>query len=221
MTACRAANLEWMMQGQGVRDSVQSLVETFSKVSNEDHRGTRLADEVHFPPNKPPKVATLDHHVHSLMSRLLGGTTITNVRFPYTSEALELEKVSISGVIYASEKSLPRDSNIIFQRPGGSSQRVGRIKSIFQPCSQPGTTFMTVSQYRLVSRSDVRNVYRRFGFAGGFLCGAEEDGQLLVIRTEDVICHFARTALEPEGERLMHALPLNTVRNVLEYRRRY
>ena len=37
MTACRTANLEWMMQDQGIHDSVQPLVEAFSKVSNEDH----------------------------------------------------------------------------------------------------------------------------------------------------------------------------------------
>ena len=175
-TACRAANLEWMMQDQRIQDSVRPLVEVFSKFANEDHRGTRLADETHFPPNKPPKTVTLDHHTHGLLLLLADDTSTTSGASSYTANVLELEKVSISGVIYASEKSLPRDSNIIFRRPGGSSQRVGRIKLVFQTSYRPGETFLVVSQHKLIANSDVQNVYQRFGFAGGFLCDAEEDG---------------------------------------------
>ena len=210
-TACRAANLEWMMQDQRIQDSVRPLVEVFSKFANEDHRGTRLADETHFPPNKPPKTVTLDHHTHGLLLLLADDTSTTSGASSYTANVLELEKVSISGVIYASKKSLPRDSNIIFRRPGGSSQRVGRIKSIFQTSYRPGETFLVVSQHKLIANSDVRNVYQRFGFAGGFLCDAEEDGRVLVIRIRDVVCHFAKTILHPIEEKLIHALPLNTV----------
>jgi hypothetical protein len=76
---------------------------------------------------------------------------------------------------------------------------------------------LAVSQYHLIASSDERNVYRRFGFAGGLLYDAEEDGGLLVIRSEDVICHFAKTVLEPKEDKLVHALPLNTVGGTLEY----
>ncbi|KAF9643985.1 hypothetical protein BDM02DRAFT_3191016 [Thelephora ganbajun] len=214
-TACRMANLEWMMQGQGLQDSVRPLVEAFSKVYNEDHRGTRLADEAHFPPNKPPKVVTLNHHVRQLLLQIMNSPSTMGSHSFHTPDAIELKKVSIYSIIYANEKSLPRDSNIIFQWPGGSSHRVGRIKLIFQVRYQPGATFLTVSQHHLIMNSDVRNVYRRFGFAGGFLCNAEEDNRLLVIRSKDVVCHFAKTALEPKEEKLMHALPLNT--KMLEY----
>ena len=130
MTACRTANLEWMMQGQNI-DSVRPLVEAFTKVSNEDHRGTRLTDEAHSPPNRPPKKITLHPAIHDLFLELIDGTRPAGGGPAYTSEAFELQKTSISGVIYASEKSLPRDSNVIFRRPGGSTHRVGRIKSIF------------------------------------------------------------------------------------------
>ena len=217
MTACRTANLEWMIQGQGVQNPVQPLAEAFARISNEDHRGTRLADEVHFPPNKPPKTVTLNRHVHSLLLQLVDGTSITSNHSLRTSDALELEKVSISGIIYANEKSLPRDSNIVFRRPGGLSHRVGRIKLIFQVHYQPGATFLVVSQYKLIADSGDGNVYRRFGFAGGFVCDAEEDGRLFVIRSEDVVCHFAKTALDPKEERLMHVLPLNTVCTIVKH----
>lgn len=212
MTACRTANLEWLMQEQGPQAAIQPLFEAFSRVSNEDHRGTRLADEIHFPRSKPPKVIKLSPHIHTLLLRLVHDKATAG---SHSLEALELEKFSISGVIYASEKYLPRDSNIIFRRSDGSLQRVGRITLIFQVDHQPGTTFLAVSQYRLIVSSDERNVYRRFGFAGGLLCDAEEAGLPLVIRSEDVICHFAKTALIPKEEKLMHALPLNTVCNLI------
>ena len=202
------------MQDQRTRGSVQPLVEEFLRVSGEDHRGTRLADEAHFPPSKPPKAVALTHRTHVLLQQLLDNTFAMSSAFPHTSDALELEKISISGVIYASEKSLPRDSNVIFRRPGGSGQRVGRIKSIFQVSHQPGATFLTVTQHKLIANPEDQNIYRRFGFAGGFLCDAQEDGWLFVIRSEDVVCHFAKTILHPIEENLIHALPLNTVRNI-------
>ena len=201
------------MRGQGVLDSIRPLVEAFSKVSNEDHRGTRLADEAHFPPNKPPKTVTLNTRVHQLLLQLVNDTSMDG-HTAGTSRALELEKVSISGIVYASEKLLPRDSNIIFRRPGGTSHRVGRVRSIFQSGHQPGVTFLVVSQHKLIEDINSQNVYRRFGFAGGFLCDEEEDGRILVIRSEDVVCHFAKTLLNPREEKLMHVLPLNAVRGI-------
>ena len=215
MTACRTANLEWMMHRPDLQSSIKPLVESFLKVSNEDHRGTRLADESHFPPSKPPRGVTLDPQVHETLIRLINGVPSTGTPRPTASNALEIEKVSISGVIYASEKSLPRDSNVIFRRPGGSSSRAGRIKLIFQSHYQTGATFLAIAQYKLIAAAHPQNVYRRFGFAGGFLCDTEEDGHLLVVRTEDVVCHFARTMLVPREENLMHVLPLNSVCDLL------
>ena len=132
---------------------------------------------------------------------------------PATSSVLKLEKISISGVIYTQEESLPHDSNIIFQRPGGSSDRVGRIKQIFQSEHvAPNVTLLVVAQHRLILDTIAQGAYGRFGFAGGYLCDPKEDGRLYVIRSTDVICHFTRTALVREGENLMHTLPLNSVR---------
>ncbi|KAF9647790.1 hypothetical protein BDM02DRAFT_3187692 [Thelephora ganbajun] len=214
MTACRAANLEWMMHSENASDHIRPLLDAFLRVSNEDHRGTRLADENHFPPQKPPQNATLEPHIYKLFLTLISGVpslTRSNLLAPITPNVLELEKVSISGVIYAREKSLPRDSNIIFRRPGGSSDRVGRIKQIFRSEHVVSeVTLLVVAQYRLVSDPTVQGTYRRFGFAGGYLCDPGEDGRRYVIRSTDVICHFARTVLVWGGETLMHALPLNS-----------
>ena len=215
MTAGRAANLEWIMHTENVSDHVRPLLDAFLRVTNEDHRGTRLADEHHFPPQKPPKNSILEPQIHKLFLSLINDVpslSRLNLLAPITPSILDLEKISISGVIYARERLLPRDSNIIFQRPGGSSDRVGRIKQIFQSehvtC---GVTLLVVAQHRLVADPTVQNAYGRFGFAGGYLCDPEEDGCQYVIRSTDVVCHYAKTTLVWEEKTLMHALPLNSV----------
>jgi len=204
------------MHSGNASDHVRPLVDAFLKVSNEDHRGTRLADENHFPPQKPPQNATLEPGIHKLFLALINGVPSLaryGLLAPATASVLELEKISISGIIYARENSLPRDSNITFRRPGGSSHRIGRIKQIFQSEHLiPGVTFLVVAQHRLIVDPIAQGAYGRFGFAGGYLCDPMEDGRQYVIRSTDVICHFARTALTWEGETLMHVLPLNSVR---------
>lgn len=204
------------MHSENVSDHVRPLLDSFLRVSSEDHRGTRLADENHFPPQKPPQDTTLDPYVYSLFQDLIDRIpSLSRYVLPaaISPNVLELEKISISGVIYARERSLPRDSNIIFRRPGGSSDRVGRIKQIFQSgCLMSGVTLLVVAQHRLVADPATQHIYGRFGFAGGYLCEPGEDGRQYIIRSNDVICHFARTTLVWEGESFMHALPVNSVR---------
>ena len=204
------------MYSENASDHVRPLVDAFLKVSNEDHRGTRLADENHFPPQKPPQNVTLEPGIHKLFLDLINGVpslTRHGLLVSATPSVLELEKISISGVIYARENSLPRDSNIVFRRPGGSSHRVGKIKQIFQSEHLiPGITLLVVAHHRLIADPVAQGTYGRFGFAGGYLCDPMEDGHQYVIRSTDVICHFARTSLAWEGETLMHVLPLNSVR---------
>lgn len=213
MTACRAANLEWMMRSEGLPVSSKPLVESFLKLSTEDHRGTRLTDEVHSPPTRTPRGTVLDSAVHALLLRLVKDMCIPNGLHPISPDVSELDKTAISGIIYASEKSLPRDSNIIFRRPGGASERVGRIKLIFQSenSALSGMTFLVVSQHKLIADTVAQSTYKQFGFAGGILCAIQEDNRLHVIHTTDVVCHFAKTTLSSGGATLMHVLPLNMV----------
>lgn len=213
-TACRAANLEWMMQSKDIPDSAKLLADSFLKVSTEDHRGTRLADEMHFPPTHPPKGTKLGPVVHAHLLQLVQDMRIPNGLHPISPDVLELDKMSISGVIYASEKSLPRDSNIVFRRPGGFSERVGRIKLIFQSenSALSRMTFLVISQHKIIADSVIQKSYRRFGFARGVLCDIQEDSRLHIIHLTDIVCHFAKTRLGEGGESLMHVLPLNMVR---------
>lgn len=214
MTACRVANMEALMEDRRISTDAKELVDAFSTVVNEDHRGTRLADERHFPPTKPPVYTQLDSQTFLLYTRLLFATNDTPEAWGISSpRVLMLEKVTIAGVIYSSFKSLPRDSNIIFRVPGKAPHCIGRVDTIFQPAGDgtPDTTFLVVNQFSAVLEHPMQDVYKRFGFAGGYLYN-EDYVTLRVIRTSDVICHFARTPVNSEGQGLIHALPLNTVR---------
>ena len=215
MTACRVANIEALMDSESVPAAAQELVDAFTAVSDEDHRGTRLADEIHFPPTKPPTDIRLDDKIFRLLTQLVESTRDeTSPWNLVTPQVLELEKITISGVIYSKHGSLPRDSNIMFRRPGRTSHCVGRVDIIFQPrgWAASDTTFLAVSQFSLVTGHPMQNVYGRFGFTGRYLY---TEGRVTprVIRTSDVICHFARTPVESEGQGLVHALPLNSVRS--------
>jgi hypothetical protein len=213
MTACRVANMEALMEDKRISTDAKELVDAFSTVVNEDHRGTRLADEHHFPPTKPPVHTQLDSQTFLLYSRLISATNDVSEAWRIsTSRVLVLEKVTIAGIIYSSFKSLPRDSNIVFQVPGKTSHCIGRVDSIFQPeCNgASNATFLVVSQFSVVREHPMQDVYKRFGFAGGYLY-SEDYVTLRVIRTLDVICHFVRTPVDSEGQGLIHALPLNTV----------
>lgn len=226
MSVCQSSNLQAFLDRDDLPEAANPLLSAYNTISNEDHRGTRLADETHHPPTKPPVSVELQGETYSLLLRAL------NQRFQttwYTSGdarsstvprmVLQLDKVSIRGVIYASERVLPRDSDIIFRREGGASSRVGSIQSIFRlPHPTPAgpattTTFLLAEQYSPVTDQTMQSMYTRFGFAGGFLCHQGRSG-LHVIGLENVISHFAKTPLQQADNDLMHVLPLNAVRVV-------
>lgn len=195
----------------------------YRSVASEDHRGTRLADEDHHPPTKPPRFGMLDDEPYLLLLHTLNRKFRTtgyspNGALPVTRRVEQLEKISIRGVVYAHEKSLPRDSNVLFRRLGGTSSRVGRIWLIFRlQYPTPGgeteeETYVLVREYLPISDSMMQSQYTQFGFAGGFLCHSEKWNGFHVIGLTDIICHLAKTPIHCGSEKTMHFLPLNKVR---------
>jgi len=223
-SVCRSSNLQALVDRSDVPRAAEPLITAYNSVANEDHRGTRLFDEHHYPPTKPPRQESLNDEVYRLLLRTLdkkfgtsGYTTDGSGTFYVTRQVEQLEKVSIRGVVYACEKSLPRDSNVLFRRLGGSSSRVGSIKSIF--ClvhkTPEGHTlkanFVLVHEYLPVLDETIQSKYTQFGFAGGFLCHSERWSKFHVIDTANIVCHFAKTVISYDDTKLMHVLPLNKV----------
>jgi len=224
-SVCRSSNLQALIETCDLPEHAKPLLDAYELVSKEDHRGTRLADEDHHPPKKPPCFETLDSDSHQLLLRMLnkkfgttGYTSEGGQALPVTRHVEQLEKVSIRGVVYAHEKSLPRDSNVLFRRPGGSNSRVGRIQSIFRlQHPTPGgpimkAIYVLVREYLPFSDEAVQSQYTQFGFAGGFLCHSDRWTRFHIIELTDVICHFARTLVRNGDGNFMHVLPLNKVR---------
>lgn len=221
-SVCRSSNLQALVERGDLPREAEPLLTAYSSVVNEDHRGTRLYDEHHHPPTKPPRPELLDDEVYQLLLRTLDKkfrtseyTTGNSGGFSVTRRVEQLEKVSIRGVVYACERSLPRDSNVLFRRLGGSSSRVGNIKSIFRLVHQTPegqtlkTTFVLVHEYLPILDETVQSKYTQFGFAGGFLCHSERWSKLHVIETANIVCHFAKTVLSYDDTKVMHVLPLN------------
>lgn len=224
-SVCRSSNLQALVDGCNLPKQAEPLLTAYGSVVNEDHRGTRLADEDHHPPTKPPHSEVLDEeHYQPLLQMLndkFGATNYTSVGsqiIAVTRCVQQLAKVSIRGVVYAHKKSLPRDSNILFRQVGGSHSRVGMIWSIFHlrhptpngPMVE--ATYILVREFLKLSDDAMQSQYTQFGFTGGFLCHSEKWSKFCVIELDDVICHFAKTAIHHDSKDLMHVLPLNKVR---------
>jgi hypothetical protein len=223
-SVCRSSNLQALVDTHKLPEQAGPLLTAYGSAANEDHRGTRLADQDHHPPTKPPPSETLDDESYRLLLQMLntkfGTTRYTSggdQAFLVTRRVKRLEKVSIRGVVYACERSLPRDSNILFRRLGGSSSRVGRIWSIFRlqhptPEVPMEATYILVREHLPLSDEAIQFQYTQFGFAGGFLCHRERWRRFHIAELTDVICHFAKTMIQNGDGSIIHVLPLNKVK---------
>lgn len=217
MSVCRSSNLQALLDRQDLPSEVQPLRSAYETVTNEDHRGTRLADESHHPRTRPPSSLVLQTEVYKLLlsalDRKFETTEYTRNRTPAPREVQELYKLSIRGVVFSSTRTLPRDSNILFRGYSDSRPCVGTIQSIFQFTLQDRgakMTYLLVQQHSPLADEAVQKFYTQFGFAGGFLCHIDQLIRSHLIEPTDVICHFAKTPLR-NRDGVMHVLPLNKV----------
>lgn len=229
-SVCQSSNLQALLERNDLPAESCHLQDAYKTVVNEDHRGTRLADETHHPPTKPPTPFTLGPTIHRLLLQTLN-KAFNTMLYSETSgnpwfvprRVLGLDKISIRGVIYANNESLPRDSNIIFRRHGGSTLRAGKIASIFRVSHtlpdgvMTNTTFAFVHQYDLIPEHEFQRTYTQFGFAGGFLCYGTRSTKSFVIQIGGIVSHFTKTSLGPPNRDLIHVLPLNKVLAICPY----
>jgi len=135
---------------------------------------------------------------------------------------LELDKLSIRGVVYASAKSLPRDSNVIFRKPGDPTPRAGKINTIFSSShlrtdyEEIKVTCLVVEEWLPVTDAASQQTYQQFGFAGGFLCLNRAAEAVSILDVDGVVCHFAKTFLGQHDD-VFHVLPLNKVGRLYRY----
>ena len=146
-------------------------------------------------------------------------------------EARFLDSFSLRGVQYSTVSHRTRNSHILFhplQLSDASTApnlpEPGQITHIFLHALPPSphsiTTqggpplgvYLCVRPYGHLKPefSDFDQMYRRFGFAGGFLRQRELTGPI-IIEPSSVISHFAATSVDIKGYPLLHILPMDRV----------
>ncbi len=147
-----------------------------------------------------------------------------------SQEARFLDNFSLRGIQYSTLSHRTRNSHILFQSPqlGNASKapsglEPGQITHIFlHPLPLTPTTtqgpypldvYLCVRPYGFLQPelSDSDQMYRRFGFAGGFL-RQRELALPTIIEPSNIISHVAVTPVHIKGYPLLHILPMDRVR---------
>ncbi len=154
---------------------------------------------------------------------LCGPATNPEVKF--------LDKFSLRGVQYSTMSCRRRNSHILFRRFQSDTSRApsqpepGQIIHIFLHSLAPThharlydssplhpVLYVCVQPYHSLrpELSDLDQMYRRFDFAGGFLC-RRELAPLVVIEPSSIISHAAVTPLLIKEHEVLHILPMDRV----------
>lgn len=146
-------------------------------------------------------------------------------------EAKFLDKFSLRGVEYSTVRCRIRNSHVLFRHFEPDTSRAsnqpepGQITHIFLHSSVPTSYtlpkhkplhpgfYLCVRPYLSLQPelSNIDEMYRRFGFAGGFLC-RRELAPPIIIEPCGIISHIAVTPLDVEEHHVMHILPMDRVR---------
>jgi hypothetical protein len=216
---CRSANLRTLLQDEKTKEIISELVEAYNKMATEDIRGTRLSDlqnpsaTVRVVGEKRGK-ALLDlpsyHALQTLLNRMAGEESyeidvgkVKRGQFLLRRNVTVFRKVFISGVYYASTMTSERDSNIAFRTGRGDMEEfeTGQIARIFvfPQAVENGHSrqeiFLEVRRFKKLDDMDAKSDdYRKFGFAGGYLCYNCFHQIPSIVEPSQVISHVAKTS---------------------------
>jgi hypothetical protein len=246
-SSVREANLQaLLLDNSEVRSHVGNLVEVYENICAEDVRGTRLAHMVgmNHVVQQGPNLVYDRRRLHksslpdSALSPFLqflkhkrqaaGGATGQDSSPGTTTrpEVKLLDKFSLRGVQYSTEKSRMRNSHIIFRHHQSDGPRApgqaesGQIIHVFLHSTLHATSpehnlYLCVRPYLSLQPefSNMDQMYRRFGFAGGFLCrrDSRELAPLIIIEPSSIISHAAVTPLLINEHQVLHILPMDRV----------
>ena len=146
-------------------------------------------------------------------------------------EANFLDSFSLRGVQYSTKSYRTRNSHILFRFFQGNASTApgrsmpGQITHIFlhslppslhsraaQGSSRRPAVYICVQPYGSLQPElrDIDRMYRKFGFAGGFLC-RRELAPAVVIEPSNIVSHVAVTPLCIKTHPLLHILPMDRV----------
>lgn len=239
--ACRAANLQPLLNDPTTRSLVEELTDAFSKFVNEDQRGTRIHDAFTLkereqgegdPGVKKTEIELQPPVYDALLARLNfeNQSGVTYVPRPHkthgqrflSNSAISCRRAQIGGVRYQPARSSSGNSNAMYRVPGFRNPIAGRISDIILHTRKLGNgrnveeTFLVARPLVQLSTEDSKtDLYRQFPIVGGSLHYARyDDQQVHILRPADMVCHYAKTTLGDMGmaEATVHVLPLDRVR---------
>lgn len=240
-TACRVANLHAILSdfGAGVAPELLSAYKNFK---NYDGRGTRIFDSVTLQPSiqlegigdpgRGRKEIKITPSAFAAFKSRLNAEAGETVYVPalqskqqhqigLNDRAVLCTKVMVRGVRYQPLSSSSRNCHIIFrdhrniaqERPGQIQEILLHKRRLTTGTPMTEETFIVVQTYSPLLDVDIpKDDYRKYGVAGA-LYYAHFENNVVVIRPQDIVCHFAKTTLSsfPIESPCIHVLPLNRV----------
>jgi len=203
-----------------LRKDVVKMTTMLERIDSEDIRGFRRATLLD--PSAPTFItdsktvsSQIEDEPYQLLCSLLRTSGDLEQAF-LPRKALYLEEISIGSVSYATKGSRKfRDSAIMFRKPQNHEghaydEKPGVIMLIFQykyHATHEVTQYFLLIQEFVPIDNPASDVYRSFGFAGGFLCKTDLAGYTMVPLTH-IVSHVALTTI---GDDLIHILPIDCI----------
>ena len=217
MQSCRMANLGPILRTEPVEKAMPSFRAAWEQLSEEDRRGMRLDETRRLDlittvlksskHDQKPRTLRLNKNIHDAL-RLRLESEAANPPTPMRSSVVVPRIVfthpgaTIRGVVYKVHSRSQGDSNVIFRHPAYPFEQPGRIAVIFtanllERYATAPEIFIAVERLLPLNGEDIqKDPYRSYGDTGGSLYYDAFDEQVLVIRPEDVVCHYAKTSMK-------------------------
>jgi len=201
---------------------VSKTMSVLESTENEDARGYQCASLLDpsvpsFTLDSKAQPFELGRETYELLVYLI---SMDSRPLTLPQSALSVEEISIGGISYSTSTSTKfRDSNIIFSSPASddSSSRAGSVEVIFWYTYSSAANqeiseyFLAIQEYLPMDGSNgLVDIYRTFGFAGGYLCQPHAE-TLHVIRLSNLVSHFVLTPIQLRMTEVIHILPVDRV----------
>ncbi len=148
---CRAANLRPLLRDTTVQRAIEEVIAAYSKISNEDPRGTRVRDAFTWMktvamagiPAKSAKPLDLTLPLYRSLLHLLNAeigyplyvdryTLVRRETEHFLSQTIiDCEQIQIGGVRYKPHIKSSKDCNVVYHASGQQQPLAGRITRIF------------------------------------------------------------------------------------------
>ncbi|PPR07348.1 hypothetical protein CVT24_007483 [Panaeolus cyanescens] len=227
-SACSANVRGRLADEEDIRPLVFDMIEAMTKIDKEDIRGFRLASVLD--PYTPTTTTGLKaiHLELSELRQTLWKTCLASRGEPeniVTGSVSSFQQIALRGVCYSVSDHVYRNSIIMFsERVNGSPSpspveyqnlKAAFIDVIFQPPDQQNLFYLVIRELLPVVETDqLRDPYRRYGFASGFLCRRQHQ-HIWVIGLDQVKSHaaFTPTSIDGFGD-VYHVLCVDRMMNM-------